>query len=227
MFLMDLVNQMSGLFVVMDKNSRFIFANNVAAKWAGFKSSDSMLGKTYCDMLCKASNQHDIFANQDTVTRDRDTHVKIVGYYQYADKWHLVFGEKYPLRDNEGNLMGTVSHFNDVTNCNIIDLSKFLKITQKGGSIKLDREQKGYVIENHYPDITLPGRQSECLFFLLRGKTAKEIGKILGLSYRTVEGHIEQIKCKFDCSSKSELLEKAISYDYMNIIPERLFLSLK
>lgn len=227
MLLIDLVNQMSGLFLVMDKNSRFILANKVAANWTGFKSSDSMLGKTYHDMLCKASEQHDIFKNQDTLTRNRDKHVKIVGYYQYADKWQLVFGEKYPLRDNEGNLVGTVSHFNDVTNCNLIDLSKFLKISQHGDSIKLGREQNGYLVEDHYPDITLPGRQSECLFFLLRGKTAKDIGKILGLSYRTVEGHIEQIKNKFQCSSKSELVEKAISYDYMNIIPEGLFLSLK
>lgn len=55
----------------------------------------------------------------------------------------------------------------------------------------------------------LSEREAECLFYLLRGATAREVGKMLHLSPRTVEGYIEELKWAFDCSSKSELLEKA------------------
>ncbi len=43
----------------------------------------------------------------------------------------------------------------------------------------------------------LSKREQECLFYVLREKTAKQIAKILGLSFRTVEFYIENIKNKY------------------------------
>lgn len=37
------------------------------------------------------------------------------------------------------------------------------------------------------------------------------IARILLISPRTVENYIEQLKIKFNCNSKSELIDKAIS----------------
>ncbi len=46
--------------------------------------------------------------------------------------------------------------------------------------------------------------------YLIRGCSATQIAKAVLLSKRTVENYLARIKDKFSCSSKSELIEKAI-----------------
>lgn len=71
-------------------------------------------------------------------------------------------------------------------------------------------------------DTHLSSRESECLFYLLRGKTAKQIARLLNLSPKTVEHYIENIKLKFQCQTKSELISKAIEQGFTNIIPKSI-----
>ncbi len=54
----------------------------------------------------------------------------------------------------------------------------------------------GYCLEAKISCRHLSKRELECLFLLAQGKTAKEIGRILKLSYRTVEFYIVNIKNK-------------------------------
>jgi DNA-binding CsgD family transcriptional regulator len=53
----------------------------------------------------------------------------------------------------------------------------------------------------------LSKRQLQCLYYLSRGKTLKEIAKILNLSSKTVEHYLEITKSKLKCSKRSELIE--------------------
>ncbi len=52
----------------------------------------------------------------------------------------------------------------------------------------------------------LTKKELNCIDYLLLGKTANEIAKILNLSPRTVEGHLNNLKNKLGCYSKSELI---------------------
>lgn len=54
---------------------------------------------------------------------------------------------------------------------------------------------------------TLSSRELETLYYYLFGKTAKEIGRLLDLSFRTVETHISNIKNKFGVSTKTALMQ--------------------
>lgn len=54
------------------------------------------------------------------------------------------------------------------------------------------------------PELTV--REKECARYLVKGMTAKEIGRVLKISYRTVECHIENIKAKFGCSRQAQLV---------------------
>jgi DNA-binding CsgD family transcriptional regulator len=56
----------------------------------------------------------------------------------------------------------------------------------------------------------LSKRQRQCLYYLVRGKTAGETAEILGLSTRTVEFYLQNIKNKMNADSKSELIEKVL-----------------
>lgn len=57
--------------------------------------------------------------------------------------------------------------------------------------------------------LTLSKREKEVLFHTSRGLVAAEISSQLGLSKRTVEHYIENIKNKLSCYSKSDLIQKA------------------
>ncbi|MFN7096694.1 MAG: helix-turn-helix transcriptional regulator [Gammaproteobacteria bacterium] len=67
--------------------------------------------------------------------------------------------------------------------------------------------------------INLTRREAECLYYTLRGKTAKSIALILNISPKTVEFHIEQLKNKFEVMNKSQLMDKAIELGYGDVLP--------
>jgi DNA-binding CsgD family transcriptional regulator len=54
-------------------------------------------------------------------------------------------------------------------------------------------------------------QEFRCLSLLSRGKTTKEIGLALGLSSRTVEGYIENIKNKINITSRGQLIDLFLS----------------
>ena len=69
-------------------------------------------------------------------------------------------------------------------------------------------------IRNYYTNSNkdkklLSNKQTLCLYGIARGMTAKEIAKHLGLSFRTVQHHIDAIKIKLNCFTRMELIDKA------------------
>lgn len=98
---------------------------------------------------------------------------------------------------------------------NIKDLSSDLdiplviieKMIKNYKDVRLDRETKKRAPDIEFLHNSLSVRQKECFFFLVRGYTAKQIAQQLGLSYRTVETHINHLKNKFNCRTKGQLIE--------------------
>lgn len=119
-------------------------------------------------------------------------------------------------------MIGISLYITDVTNCNLIDLSYFLVKSDNKYCYELSINRSSYILDDSYLDAKLPLRQAQCLFFLLRGKPIKAIAKILCLSPRTIESYIENIKIRFNCSTKSELIDKAFERGYLNVLPRSL-----
>lgn len=69
----------------------------------------------------------------------------------------------------------------------------------------IDNQQHFKIISN---ESKLTNRQMECAKLLMNGKTAKEIARSLGLSPRTVEYYLTNIKLKLECNNKVELVTK-------------------
>jgi DNA-binding NarL/FixJ family response regulator len=62
----------------------------------------------------------------------------------------------------------------------------------------------------------ISNRQKQCLNYLAQGLSAKNIGKELNLSPRTVEAYIESLKLKFKCKNKTLLIVKFVKSNYIN-----------
>jgi DNA-binding CsgD family transcriptional regulator len=55
-------------------------------------------------------------------------------------------------------------------------------------------------------NFSLSMREKECIQYLIMGKTAKEIARLLRISFRTVEFHIKNVKQKTGCKKLGTLL---------------------
>ncbi len=64
----------------------------------------------------------------------------------------------------------------------------------------------------------LTSRELDCLRLLLEEKSAKETGVALGISRRTVESYLDNIKAKFSCWGKYDILKIARTFRDVGLI---------
>ncbi|MBI2786462.1 MAG: helix-turn-helix transcriptional regulator [Legionella longbeachae] len=128
----------------------------------------------------------------------------------------LFYSTKKPLYDETKKIFGVIYQ------CQPYELNNFFSHLQKN-----TKPISQYLLPSHYKmeifsnPCQLSTRELESLFCLLHGMSAKQISECLGLSKRTIETYLENIKNKFGCQNKTELLIKSINAGYANHIPER------
>lgn len=74
------------------------------------------------------------------------------------------------------------------------------------------------LVDGSIKNVQLSKRERECIKHYLEGKSAAQTAKVLSLSPRTIESHMENIKSKLNLSFKRELFEKADILKEMSII---------
>lgn len=102
---------------------------------------------------------------------------------------------RIPLHNQDKKIVGILGISIETSNVHS------LQHTTLKNNLKLHLEN----LENRY---NLSKRQQECLYYLTKGSTLKQIAHILNLSTRTIEHHIESVKIKLGCFSRAQLIEK-------------------
>ena len=74
--------------------------------------------------------------------------------------------------------------------------------------------QNYYKIYNDSDDVLLSRRQAECVAHLLYGRTIRKTAQALGISVRTVEYYLFNIRKKLDCASKNDVIAKIANSDF-------------
>lgn len=94
------------------------------------------------------------------------------------------------------------------TNNQLINSKSNLTIT----SYQTTQDQFLSNIKNNFKNygINMSTREIECIALCLNGKTAKEIGKILKISHRTVRTHFEKSYIKLGITTKAQLYDLAM-----------------
>ncbi len=117
---------------------------------------------------------------------------------------------KYPWYHND-QVIGLFGCSIQIDVNSLSDLDMNLSCLMSTGLLSLPEiSQKRALPKLKYGDVFFSKREEEVLTYLVRGKTAKEIGLLLYISKRTVERHLENIKLKANCKTKSELIDKFI-----------------
>lgn len=117
-------------------------------------------------------------------------------------------------------IMGSIK-----TKLNINNEAQIIELLHFYGIYYLYLRAAGFIIESHKNSKSIPHlsdnlklkisvREMDCLKHILEGRTAKSTAKILGLSHRTVEQYLNNIKNKIGVKYKNELIEKAKLFDW-------------
>lgn len=200
---------------IKDTESVFIYANQPFRKLVGM-TNRSVEGLTDADMDCDTAAFADAFQAQDRlVEKGRDKKI-ILDVHPYASGWHAFTFTKTPLIMPSGRVAGTIFHGQDLTSAAGRVERAFVDLLLPGGM------QAGS-FETNVIGLNLTEREELVLFFLLRGRTAKDIALILARSPRTIEHALERIRSKFGAGNKSELIEMAVAKGYYTMVPKALF----
>ena len=71
------------------------------------------------------------------------------------------------------------------------------------------------VLDGEFSGIYLTPREVDCLNALASGRTVKIVARELELSHRTVEFYLKNLKIKFGCATKGELLALVAATDLL------------
>lgn len=212
------VPQLPGMIILKGLDSRILAMNDATARLLGVAPGATVEGAYEWEVAPFLAPCAAAFRAQDAETLARGS-LRFIDVVTYVDGTpRAILSQKVCLRDLTGAPCALLFQGIDVSG------HMFGRI----GALLLqhvDRVRVGhpavtsYALESPETQRPLSDREAECLFFLLRGQTARGIAKRLNLSVRTVESYIEQLKNSFGCDSKSALIEGAIAEGYSNHLP--------
>jgi DNA-binding CsgD family transcriptional regulator len=219
----NILQGLSGLLVVMDPTSKFIYLNNYTAKMFGFQEASNALGKNAFQINCPANESANNFITQDNLVISKNRPIKVFDIHEYANGEKKIFlTTKTPFKQN--NAIGVISHSVEISDALFHKAYNELINLNTKHQTPLAKKSQSYIINNPtFQDNKLTQRQMDCLFYLSRGYSIKQIANELQLSPRTVEHYLENIKLKLACTNRSHLIEYALSNGYLNYIPKNLF----
>jgi DNA-binding CsgD family transcriptional regulator len=215
----NIIDQLPGCLAWKDKDFRYLGCNNNLARSHKLQSASKILGLKDEDLVTVEASL-EFYRKYDQIALSGKA-VKILHSEGSPDANKSYLLEKKPLRNNEGQIMGLIYYCNELPDSNVLSILQ--AIDKK--VCPADFLTTHYNVGSAENPFNLSTRELECLFCILRGMTAKKCGEIIGLSKRTIEFYIDNIKNKLGCSSKSELLVVAVQAGYMNLVLPRFLQS--
>jgi len=215
--LRDYIDEQPYPVIYKDEQCVFQYVNTAYCHLIGLHQPLEIIGGTAYDLPCGAAASAGMFEEQDRHVMSSGKELKVLNIHPFADgEWRVQLNTKKPWFDENKNISGMLCEGIDITNAYTMAVSTQLaKFT--------GQRQNSYAMTDEDGAVSLSPRESEVLFLILRGKTAKLAATVLGLSYRTVQHHIESLKTKLDVDSKIDLIDAAIARGYMSQLPISMF----
>ena len=198
----------SANFFINDVNSKIQMCNQAIINVVGLNSHEEILGKNILDL--RMASAEAAMANDQRVMMMRK--LMIVDEYTECHGHPTAFVSlKLPLFDSSEKVIGVIGSsvaFKGATGASALALFITRMISLK----MLPPDDATHLLKPalKQENEKITKREKEILLQLVRGKTAKEIGKVLGISFRTVYQHLENVKNKLHVKSKSELIDCVI-----------------
>lgn len=213
------------------------YKNNIVSR-AEFAQQNSTY-YLWSDVITAAPFQDgkDFFSIKSGITiikcEDKLTHIYCFGsskelmdcfYLRNMDllnRFMVYFLDKASLLINTANKNKIVLPTSDCTEITDHYLKSVLSEKEYSDFVESTRVKRFFldgVYANNSEGAYLTHKEVSCLYYLILGKTAKEIGRELNISNRTVEVHVEHIKKKLGFARVSVLVNALNKVEINNII---------
>jgi DNA-binding CsgD family transcriptional regulator len=213
-----------GIWCIVNTESQYIYYNQAYADLVGVAAEPMgyLDGKTVADMHCRAAECAPIFWQEDALVKSTKRMIRVLNTIQMADGlWKVLQIDKQPILNSQGEVEAIIFHLIDQSANHMLDLA--LSVARETPvNVALPH---GILIHLESPRkrIELKPKESECLFYLSRGFSYKDIAKTQGIKYRTVVDHVERLKLKFDAATTADLIRKALASGYPGSVPQLHF----
>jgi DNA-binding CsgD family transcriptional regulator len=212
-----ILEQIPGCMAWKDQQLKYRGANKNLLSSMKLQHQEQLLGLSDDELLCNTPTLNDLFRQQDLLALSGQS-LEIIHDLENPQDQTTYLLRKTPLRDASNHIIGVIYHCSTWSQPNLLQTLK--RIDQKRQSMA--QVPTYYTLEAHHNPVQLSQRELECLFLQLRGKTVVEIATVLKLSKRTVELYVDNVKTKFGCQNKAELLVSAMNQGYQHHVPKSL-----
>ncbi len=178
------------------KKGLYLECNDTQARSFGYDCGKDIIGQTDYDFF----HQRDanILKTNDTEVIESDTSKTYIEQVTFLNREKTaMLSLKIPFRNKAAKVIGILG----------ISLPIAEESIQLNSAIPLLSSTLDMI---KYNNKIISKRERECLECLVKGMTAKEIAKELKLSPRTIEFYINNLKRKFNCVKRVELIVKAL-----------------
>lgn len=165
----------------------------------GLHPKDCIWGE-YAEIYCK---------NIEAVLNTRATHCFCKPGKHCIEGRTSLLNFETPLTDLSGWLEGVFLIAIELERYSLLEI---VKLINQFGILMFD--PRLLPLPNQKEVQQLTKREQECLFHVVHGKSAKEVARLLMCSHRTIESHIENIKTKLHCHTRSQLIDKVMQQNY-------------
>ncbi|MBS9434159.1 helix-turn-helix transcriptional regulator [Photorhabdus hainanensis] len=193
---------------IKDKNSCFIYGNLALNHLENLSDSFGFEGRYDNEIPWDGAEFATDFVIHDKATMEKDARVCSLETHMYGKDKFLssYFQEKYPFYNDDGECIGVMFH------------------AWKAQDFSFTRLFHGKLpasILFSPPTDIFTQREWDVIFLLLQKYTSKQMGKMLNISYRTVETHLSRIYKRIGVHSSRQLEDYCRTNDYDLYVPER------
>lgn len=183
-----------------DLNGRFLFCNEDHAEIAGLDSPSQIVGKSDVDLFWKKNASECQMSDRLTIKCGSRANVLERCFHRYDGVFDIIIS-KYQLQNEKGECIGVVGSYYDVKKHLNDNIPEHCKIPTKQSS----------------DSIYLSKREKEVLNYLALGRTNKEVAYCLEISPRTVDFFVNQLKKKFQCAYKKDVVISAVKLGLIDV----------
>ncbi len=207
------IKQNPGFYFAKDLQSTYYSASESFLLIAGIQKNKDIQGKTDADLPLENNIEEVRFHDSHVVTQQTSWTGYECGRTAFSPQADVYcFNTKTPLINDSNEIIGLFGV--------MFPLSAKIDVPLVG---KLNKQLNDP--EQNYHFVTPPALQHLtpqeliCWFFILRGKTSKQIAQAMKISPKTVDFHLINIKNKLNIKYKKDIIDYAFANNLLQFIP--------
>lgn len=195
----NIINALPYCIFTKDIDLNYTACNLRFVQNTGFCDASEILGQSDFEMPWTKEQALLYRADDLLIIKNREPKLNYLEFQQAKtgeERINLV--SKWPIISADNQVIGLICIYNNMMDSHIL-------LTNSEA-----HKNRTFSIAINDGIIRFSPKETKILYYLIRGKSARDISEKLNISNRTVEGYIENIKNKMMVSKKSEIIEKII-----------------